>query len=59
MNPEDLMPVGECCVCGDMVDHSEAGFCATCGGAFCWGQCGSWGESGHECNNCKEELNHE
>ncbi len=25
MDCEDLMPCGDCCVCGEMVDHSESG----------------------------------
>ena len=24
------MPCGDCCVCGEELDHSEAGFCGTC-----------------------------
>lgn len=47
------MPVGLCCVCGDELDHSDAGFCQACGGAFCWSRCGGWVDDEHICNNCK------
>ncbi len=46
------MPVGECCVCEEPLDHSDAGFCDDCGAAFCWSGCGGWGPDGHRCNNC-------
>ena len=46
------MPIGICVVCDEELDHSDAGFCGECGGAFCWGYCGGWGESDHRCNNC-------
>ena len=55
MDIEDLMPVGNCCVCGEMVDHSEMGNCETCGGVFHWSQCGSWEGGKHTCNNCMED----
>jgi len=56
MDYEDLMPVGDCCVCGDMVDHSEMGNCETCGGVFHWSQCGSWENGKHTCEKCMEET---
>ena len=53
MDHEDSMPCGECCVCGELVDHQDAGFCGGCKGAFHWTRCGEWGPSEHECRNCK------
>ena len=55
MDFEDLMPIGNCTVCNEYLDHSDAGFCETCGQGFHWAKCGQWGDSGHECNNCKNE----
>lgn len=49
---EDDMPCGDCCVCDEPVDHSDAGFCATCKGAFHWHRCGGWHGSEHACENC-------
>jgi len=46
------MPVDQCCVCNDPLDHQYAGFCECCKGAFCWTHCGDWGVLGHMCNNC-------
>lgn len=55
MDPEDMMPCGDCPVCDEMVDHSEAGFCADCGNAFHWTRCGTWWDGEHRCENCQEE----
>ena len=46
------MPCGDCCVCDDPLDHSEAGFCKSCGGGFHWNLCGRWSRSEHTCDNC-------
>ena len=46
------MPIGNCVVCDEPLDHSDAGFCGDCGGAFCWSCCGGWGPSKHRCDNC-------
>lgn len=54
MGPEDAMPVGDCVVCNAPLDHSDAGFCKRCGGAFCWSRCGGWYGDEHECDNCNE-----
>ena len=56
MDAEDLMPCGECPVCHETVDHSEAGFCDTCGAPFHWGDCGGWVDGKHMCDLCKDEL---
>jgi len=55
MDFEDAMPIGNCTVCDEYLDHSDAGFCETCGQGFHWGKCGQWGDSGHECKSCKDE----
>ena len=52
MNPDDLEPVGDCIVCGEMVDHYEMGVCNSCDGIFHWSRCGGWGNTEHECNLC-------
>ena len=52
----DDMPVGQCCVCEEELDHQDAGFCKDCGGAFCWSDCGGWGPDGHRCNNCGGDV---
>jgi len=49
------MPCGDCCVCGEELDHSEAGFCGTCGQGFHWSRCGDWHGSQHRCNTCAED----
>ena len=54
MDCEDLMPCGLCPVCHEMVDHSEAGFCHTCGSPFHWGQCGEWTNFNHKCDKCRD-----
>lgn len=48
------MPCGDCCVCGDELDHADAGFCGLCSGAFHWGRCGDWHGSQHACELCKQ-----
>uniref|UniRef100_A0A6M3M8B8 Uncharacterized protein n=1 Tax=viral metagenome TaxID=1070528 RepID=A0A6M3M8B8_9ZZZZ len=50
------MPIGPCCVCGEQLDYTDAGFCKHCGGSFCWAACGGWYEGDHTCNGCKEYL---
>lgn len=52
---EDFEYVGECCVCSAPVDLSDMGNCGECGGVFHWSDCGQWGVSNHECDNCKDE----
>ena len=47
--------VGECPVCEEPVDESDAGYCAMCGCAFHWGSCGEWHGNEHYCNNCNDE----
>ena len=59
MDPEDMMPCGDCPLCDEMVDHSEAGFCVDCGAAFHWHRCGTWGVGGHQCDNCQKEDDEE
>jgi len=54
MNHEDDMPVGECVVCGEQLDHSKAGFCKLCSEPFCWDACGGWFQSEHRCIYCQE-----
>lgn len=49
------MPCGLCCVCDEPVDHSEAGFCRVCGGAFHWRGCGGWSGMQHVCDECETE----
>ena len=51
----DFEYCGDCCVCGEPVDHSGMGNCGKCGGVFHWKECGDWGLSQHECDDCKEE----
>lgn len=57
MDFENAMPIGKCVVCDEYLDHSDAGFCKTCGQGFHWGNCGGWVDGNHECNNCNEEEN--
>jgi hypothetical protein len=55
-DPEDMMPVGDCCVCGEYLDHLDMGNCENCGGAFHWNECGGWGGFGENrqlCSVCK------
>ena len=47
--------IGECCVCEELLDLEDAGFCEYCGEAFCWSNCGDWYNGVHCCENCKEE----
>jgi hypothetical protein len=49
------MPCGDCSVCGELVDHSEAGFCKSCGSAFHWNECGRWVGGEHTCDGCAPE----
>ncbi len=53
---EDFEYAGECCVCGELLDMEEAGFCGDCGGSFCWSQCGGWGSSKHRCSDCGGDV---
>jgi len=48
------MPIGNCNVCGNPLDHSDAGFCEECGQAFHWNNCGRWLNNKHCCDTCKE-----
>lgn len=56
MEPEDIDEdfeyAGECNLCGEMLDMSEAGFCSSCGSSFCWGDHGGWDGGEHKCNLC-------
>ncbi len=54
---EDFEYCGDCPVCDEPVDHTDAGFCGDCGKAFHWGDCGTWEERQHKCNNCMKEGN--
>lgn len=56
MDAEDLMPCGLCPVCGEVVDHSEAGFCDTCEAPFHWRTCGDWVDGKHMCDRCRDEV---
>ena len=47
--------VGECSVCDDPVDESEAGYCEICKQPFCWSYCGGWCGGNHICNNCQDK----
>lgn len=51
--------VGECSVCEDIVEESEAGYCKSCGCAFHWGCCGSWYGGEHTCENCMNDIEEE
>ena len=50
--------VGDCVVCDEVVDESDAGYCEGCDGVFHWARCGSWGYfegiRGQYCENCNE-----
>jgi len=52
MTLEDFEYGGECSVCKETLDMSEAGFCKDCGESFCWSKHGGWGPDGHRCDNC-------
>lgn len=54
---EEFEYAGDCCVCHESVNHSEAGFCVVCKGVFHWSRCGEWGVSGHLCENCDDSDN--
>ncbi|BDU76232.1 hypothetical protein [Mesoterricola sediminis] len=58
-DPEDAMPCGECCVCGEYLDHRDLGVCGECGQGFHFNRCGGWGASEHQCNNCKPDETRE
>ena len=47
--------VGECSVCNDSIDESEAGYCEICQQPFCWSYCGGWHSGNHICNNCQDK----
>lgn len=49
---EDFEYAGECVICEEILDMSEAGFCKGCGNSFCWERCGTWHDSEHRCQNC-------
>lgn len=55
MDFDDAMPCGDCCVCGEYLDHQGAGFCESCGGGFHWSQCGGWSLGEKRCDGCSEE----
>lgn len=58
LDPTDLPPFGECCVCRKSLDNSSIrhiGYCQMCRSYFCWNECGGWGDLDHECENCKRE----
>jgi len=46
------MPIGDCCVCDEALDLSEAGICKSCGHGFHWNECGRWHGNEHCCDNC-------
>lgn len=52
---EDAMPCGNCCVCGEELDHAEAGFCEHCQEGFHWSRCGGWKGGKHTCETCKSQ----
>ena len=45
---------GDCPVCSDWVDESDAGYCHICDNPFHWGSCGGWFCREHVCNLCIE-----
>lgn len=49
---EDFEYAGNCTICENMLDMSEAGFCDSCGAAFCWGSHGGWDGGVHKCQFC-------
>lgn len=59
MSQEDFEYCGDCPVCDEAVDHSDAGFCKTCGQPFHWARCGTWHNGEHTCDNCKEYMENE
>ena len=56
---DDFCYVGDCPVCGEPVDESDAGYCGICGCSFHWSVCGGWVDSVHQCDKCKEWLKKE
>lgn len=55
MKHEDFEWCGDCSVCSDGVDHSDAGFCAQCKEPFHWGTCGGWVDGEHVCGSCEPD----
>lgn len=53
--PDDMMPCGECSVCGEYLDHCDLGVCATCGSGFHFNACGGWHGGEHACNDCHSD----
>ena len=51
---EDFEYCGDCPVCREPVDHSDAGFCKQCGNPFHWHECGGWHNGNHVCSQCQE-----
>lgn len=56
---EDFEYCGDCPVCREPVDHSDAGFCKQCGNPFHWHECGGWHNGNHVCSQCQESERHE
>lgn len=54
---EDFEYCGDCPICAEPIDHTDAGFCVDCKHAFHWGDCGTWDVSKHKCNNCLPKEN--
>ena len=55
---DDFESSGGCVVCQDPVDQADMGKCSECCCVFHWGQCGTWNDGQHTCNDCitdKEE----
>jgi len=52
---ENFCYVVDCCVCDIPVDIGEMGICETCGAVFHWGECGSWYDGEHCCQNCIDQ----
>jgi hypothetical protein len=53
---EDFEYGGDCVCCDKILDMSEAVFCKSCTGSFCWTDCGGWYKGEHCCNNCNTEA---
>jgi hypothetical protein len=56
MNPDDMMPCGNCAVCGEYLDHRHLGVCARCGNGFHFNACGGWNGGEHVCNDCQSDA---
>jgi|AZII01.1.fsa_nt_gi hypothetical protein len=52
---EDFEYCGECTVCNEPVDLSDMGNCSECGSVFHWGDCGTWNNGQHMCQNCIQD----